>query len=160
VGKLFNPIPFTNYAFYIIVTALFVPYFGWRKCLGITLALATVAVILDIPFYFTLLKTWPSIYESIFGTIQTVTNNSAQQTQQILFTAKIMPFTPQVQSVMWSFLLQPAPGGTDEFMRSTMGNGVSEITLIISGLYLSVAEGFYAIMRVYKKVGVYRRITF
>jgi hypothetical protein len=153
VGKLFNPLPLTNYAFYVIVTALFIPYFKFWGCLKIVLCLCTISLIQDIPFYLSFYQQWPMIYHAITSGVQSISTHSS--TQHTYFPPPIYSFIAQ--------LFAKHPSETISSLQTLMtiqGNGASMIGVMLGGFYLGVINALYALSKAYKKIGVYNRIEF
>ena len=147
IGKLFNPIPLSNYAFYLIIVALFIPYFGFWGCLKIVIFLSTVSVIQDLPFYLTFYQQWPMIFNSIMVTVEKFMppiTHTATTTHYF--------FHPQIQSLFFSYLEHTTVTQTNlETTLSIEGNGIAVITVLLSGFYFGVINALYAIYRTYKR---------
>jgi hypothetical protein len=150
VGKIFNPIPLSNYAFYIIVLALFKPYFGWSGTLKIAFGLVTFSIIQDIPFYLSFYQQWPSIANGVFHVVKITDSITVLIPQHNYFHPIIQPWLTNI-----------LPHVTNKNINSLIeleSNGIVFVILTISGFYLGVANALYALSKAYKKTGIYRRI--
>lgn len=156
VGKLFNPIPVTNYALYVIVTALFMPYFGKLNCVKIVVVLLSVSMVQDIPFYLMFYEQWPSYYNSIITIAQsTVSTDSAFHG----FSVMQSTFNPGILQLIPNMSTSQAIGVT-EALLSFQSNPAVVLSIFVIGVYVGLLNGLLALSKLFKKYGVYKRLMF
>jgi hypothetical protein len=156
VGKIFNPIPVTNYALYVIVTALFMPYFGKLNCIKIVVVLLSVSMVQDIPFYLMFYQQWPSIYSSVMVLIE----SSAPATYFVYyFSMMTSTFNPGIIQVLQSVSVNDAIWFGNGLL-AIESNSLVVVLLIIGAIYVGLINGLLVLSKIYKRLGIYKRLMF
>jgi hypothetical protein len=155
VGKLFNPIPVTNYALYVIVTAMFLPYFGRGNSVKIVFVLLSVSMVQDIPFYLMFYQQWPSIYASIMMACHSLPAQAASQSLSIMQST----FNPGILHLLPSVSASQAVGATNTVL-TLQSNPAVVLGVFVVGVYAGLLNGMLALSKLFRKYGVYRRLMF
>lgn len=153
VGKLFNPIPMANYAFYIIVTALFVPYFGKLGALKILVGLSSISLLMDIPFLIAVASQWTDMVQ---GMIIGVNDLIPAPTQHAFILTHHPYAIPLLDSMTAS---KPAINEAQvENLFNIMANPIFVVVTSVGSFYLGITVALIELSSAFKRAGIYKRI--